>query len=236
MQETPCRPPNAIHDTHHVYRKNFMHAFFLSPLARALQGLAMVATLAFTHAAFAQTAAINPPTEHALPGDSLYQLGAALTDQDGRVFKMKAHRGKPVLVSMFYTTCKFVCPMLIDAMEATRQGLTVAERAQLDLLLISFDPDHDDVKKLKSIALSRELDTSQWTLARTDNSSARKIAATLGIQYRLLADGDYNHTTVLVLLDAEGRIVGRTKKLGAADADFIQLVKKTLHANAAAHS
>ena len=176
-----------------------------------------------------------PATEQVLPGDSLYQLGANLTDQNGHAFQLKDHLGKPVLVSMFYTSCKFVCPMLIDAMETTRQGLSVAERAQLDLLLISFDPAHDDVKKLKSVALSRELDSSQWTLARTDSGNARKIAATLGIQYRLLSDGDYNHTTVLVLLDGAGRIVGRTKKLGTADAEFIQLVKKTLRANPAAH-
>ncbi len=204
-------------------------------LARACIGLGLAAGLALSSGAMAQTA-VNTTPEHVIPGDSLYQLGATLTDQNGRAFKLREHLGKPVLVSMFYTSCQFVCPMLIDAMEATRQGLSVPERARLDLLLISFDPDHDDVKKLKSVAASRALDASQWTLARTDNSSARKIAASLGIQYRLLSDGDYNHTTVLVLLDGEGRIVGRTKKLGAADADFIQLVKKTLHTNAAAHS
>ena len=209
---------------------NTMQPLFRTTLARAFMGLGLAAGLALSNAAWAQAAAANPATEHVLPGDSLYQLGATLTDQNGHAFKLKEHLGKPVLVSMFYTSCKFVCPMLIDAMETTRQGLTVVERAQLDLLLVSFDPEHDDVKKLKSIATSRELDSSQWTLARTDASSARKIAATLGIQYRLLSDGDYNHTTVLVLLDGQGRIVGRTKKLGAADADFIQLVKKTLHA------
>jgi protein SCO1/2 len=205
-----------------------MQNLYRTALARACTSLALVAGLAFANTALAQTTTPGTATEQLLPGDSLYQLGASLTDQNGHAFKMKDHRGKPVLVSMFYTSCKFVCPMLIDAMETTRQGLSVAERAQLDLLLISFDPEHDDVKKLKTIAVSRALDASQWTLARTDSSSARKIAATLGIQYRLLSDGDYNHTTVLVLLDAEGRIVGRTKKLGTADAEFIQLVKKTL--------
>ncbi|NVO05198.1 MAG: SCO family protein [Rhodoferax sp.] len=208
-----------------------MQTLYRTALARACTGLALVAGLALGHTAFAQAAPPNPSataSEHALPGDSLYQLGATLTDQNGHAFQLKDHLGKPVLASMFYTSCKFVCPMLIDAMETTRQGLTPAERAQLDLLLVSFDPAHDDVKKLQSVAAARALDARQWTLARTDSSSARKIAATLGIQYRLLSDGDYNHTTVLVLLDAEGRIVGRTKKLGAADAEFIQLVKKTL--------
>lgn len=207
-----------------------MQLSFRTALTRACIGLGLFAGLAWSGAASAQITA-TPTQEHVLSSDSLYQLNATLTNQNGHDFKLREHLGKPVLVSMFYTSCKFVCPMLIDTMTLIRQGLTPQERAQLDLLLISFDPAHDDVNKLKSIATARELDSAQWTLARTTDGNARKIAATLGIQYRLLADGDYNHTTVLVLLDGEGRIVGRSKKMGTADADFIQLVKKTLHAN-----
>jgi protein SCO1/2 len=178
--------------------------------------------------ATAQSKAVDPVPAAALASDSVYQVNATLTDQNGRAFKLSDHLGKPVLASMFYTSCKFVCPMLIDTMTLTRQALTPEERAQIDMLLISFDPQRDDVKTLKSVALSREVDSNQWTLARTDVSSSRKIAATLGIQYRLLSDGDFNHTTVLVLLDRDGRIVGRTQKMGTADPAFVKLVKQTL--------
>ena len=94
----------------------------------------------------------------------------------------------------------------------------------------ALDPARDDVKTLKSVADKRELDAPHWTLARTDANSVRKIAATLGIQYRLLADGEFNHTTILVLLDGEGRIVGSTKKIGSTDPAFVKLVKRTLAA------
>ena len=50
----------------------------------------------------------------------------------------------------------------------------------------------------------------------------------LGIQYRAIANGDFNHTTALILLDAEGRIVGRSTKLGNADPAFVKLVRTTL--------
>lgn len=178
----------------------------------------------------AQPTPANPVPAPVFPGDSVYQVAATLTDQDGRAFRLGDHRGKPVLVSMFYTSCKFVCPMLIDTMALTQQSLGTGERARLDLLLISFDPARDDIQKLKSVAGARDLNPAQWTLARTDATSVRKIAAALGIQYRLLSDGEYNHTTVLVLLDAEGRMVGQTKKIGTVDTEFIKLVKKVLGA------
>jgi protein SCO1/2 len=166
----------------------------------------------------------------ALPGDSAYLNTATLTDQDGHSFKLAERRGQPVLVSMFYNSCQFVCPMLIDTMRMTEKSLSAGEHARLSMMLITFDPARDDVKTLKSIAGKRALDPQHWTLARTEPASVRKIAATLGIQYRKLADGEYNHTTVLVLLDGEGRIVGRTQKMGEIDPAFVKLVRQTLQA------
>jgi protein SCO1/2 len=164
----------------------------------------------------------------ALPGNSIYQNAAMMTDQNGQSFKLADRRGQPMLVSMFYNSCQFVCPMLIDTLAGTEKELTSDERAHLSMMLITFDPARDDVKTLKSIADKRNLDPAHWTLARTDAGSVRKIAATLGIQYRLLADGEYNHTTVLVLLDADGRVVGKTKKIGMVDPDFVKLIRQTL--------
>ncbi|HAT32778.1 MAG TPA: SCO family protein [Janthinobacterium sp.] len=164
----------------------------------------------------------------ALPGNSVYRLAATMTDQDGKAFKLDDKRGQPVLVSMFYNSCQFVCPMLIDTMRATEQTLTPDERAHLSMLLVTFDPARDDVKTLKAVSVQRELDPARWTLARTDAASVRKLAATLEIQYRLLSSGEYNHTTVLVLLDADGRVVGRSRKMGAVDPAFQKLLRATL--------
>lgn len=169
----------------------------------------------------------------ALPSTSLYQLPAALSNQDGKAFKLRELRGRPVLVSMFYNSCEFVCPMLIDTMRLTQQALDQDSREHLSMLLITFDPARDDIKTLKTVARQRELDPARWTLARTDAASVRKIAATLDIQYRRLESGEYNHTTVLVLLDADGRVLGRTRKMGAVDPEFVKLVHDTIAATPA---
>jgi protein SCO1 len=165
-----------------------------------------------------------------LPSDSIYQLAVPLTDQNGRTFKMDERRGQPVLVTMFYTSCQFVCPMLIDALRDTEAQLSAQERSRLSVLMVSFDPVHDTVAVLKSTADGRQLDGNHWTLARTDPASVRKLAAVLGIQYRALPNGDFNHTTVLLLVDASGRITGRTTKLGNADPAFVKQVRASVSA------
>jgi len=162
-----------------------------------------------------------------LPGDSIYQLPASLTDQDGQTFNLSSLRGRPVIVSMFYHSCQFVCPMLIDTLRMTQDSLPPEERGRVSFLIVTFDPARDDVAVLKSVAEAHKLDRQQWTVARTNPIMVRKLAAVLGIQFRLLANGDYNHSTTLILLDAQGRIVGRTAKLGAVDNEFRQLVQQT---------
>ena len=57
----------------------------------------------------------------------------------------------------------------------------------------------------------------------------RSVAGVLGIRYRELADGEFNHTSALVLLDAEGRIVARTDQVGTRpDPEFVAATRALL--------
>ncbi len=196
-----------------------MHHLFHSTTRHLRASLLVV--LAMCISPFAWTA--NAVT--ALPTDSVYQLKAQMTDQAGKSFAIAERRGQPVLVGMFYTSCQFVCPMLVEALRDTEAKLTPQERAKLGVLLVTIDPTRDTVAVLQRTAKERELDPTHWTMARTDAKTTRKLAAVLGVQYRALPNGDFNHSTDLILLDGEGRIAGRTAQLGSADPTFVQQVK-----------
>ena len=173
--------------------------------------------------------AIAPTTAKPLPSDSILQLGDTFTAQDGRTFTLAERRGKPQLVAMFYSSCKFMCPLLVDSARGVDHALSPSERARMNVLFVSIDPARDTPPVLAALAAKRKLDLSRWTLARTDDASVRKLAALLGVRYRKLADGDFNHTSALILLDADGRIIARTEKMGAVlDPEFMKVVKKAL--------
>jgi len=170
----------------------------------------------------------------ALPGDSVYLLDDAFSDQAGKPFKLADRRGRPQLVAMFYTSCRYICPLIVDSAKGVEHALSPAERARLGVLLVSLDPARDDTAALASVARKRKLDPARWTLARTDAGAVRRVAALLGVRYRALADGEFNHTSALVLLDAEGRVLARTERLGPVpDPAFLAAVKAALAAGAA---
>ena len=164
-----------------------------------------------------------------LPRDSVYQLNAQLTDDRSRVLAWGSSRGQPQVVSMLYSSCKFVCPMIIDSGKAIEQSLSPQERSQLKFTMITFDPKRDTPPVLARLRRDHDLDATRWTLARPDPRDTRAIAGLLGIRYRELADGEFNHTSALVLLDAHGRVVARTERIGGLpDPAFLAAVRRTL--------
>jgi protein SCO1 len=162
-----------------------------------------------------------------LPRDSVYQLPLVLTDQAGRAADWRTRRGAPQVVAMFYTSCQYICPLIVDSGKAVDKSLTPAQRARLKILLVSMDPGRDTPAALQRIVDKRGLDTARWTLASPPQGAVRAAAGVLGVRYRELADGEFNHTSALLLLDADGRIIARTEQVGSTpDPEFIAEVRK----------
>ena len=155
------------------------------------------------------------------PPDSIYHLEAALTDQAGRPQRLDMYRGSPVLVTLFYASCPATCPLIIDTLRATEKQIPEAQRADLRVLMISIDPGRDTPAELKKLAEQRRIDTSRWTLARTDEATVRTIAALLNVQYRELPSGEFNHASIITLLSPEGEIVASSPKLGTPDPELL---------------
>lgn len=185
-------------------------------MKRLLLLLTLIAACATAHAA------------QPLPGDSIYHLKIQLTDQNGHAQPLAARRGRPQLLAMFYASCQMVCPMIVDSMRATYKALPPAQQGRLDLLLVSFDPARDSVAALKRYAEKRQLATPPWTLARAEAPQVRQLSGVLGLQYRQLPDGEFNHSSELILLDADGRIVARTTHIGRLDPAFVAAIRQHL--------
>lgn len=196
----------------------------LSLMPSLLRGFAAVALLGF-----AATASAAQPAARPLPVDSIYQLSLPLTDSQGQTRDWRSLRGKPQLVSMFYTNCQFICPLIVETGKAVERQLTPEQQKRLGVTLISMDPARDTPAALKKIVDQRKLDTHRWTLASPKPNDVRAVAGILGIRYRQLADGEFNHSSVMILVDAEGRILSRSEKIGSKpDPAFVAAVKKAL--------
>jgi protein SCO1/2 len=139
--------------------------------------------------------------------------------------------GRARIVTFLYASCPMVCPLTVETLVKLDAALTPAERAHFDVLLLTMDPENDTPQVLSQLARERHIANKPWTLARASLQDTRKLAAALGIQYRALSDGNFQHSSVLVLLDPEGREVARSSVLGTPAPEFTAAVKAILRQN-----
>ena len=96
------------------------------------------------------------------------------------------------------------------------------------MLLVSFDPEHDTPEQLAGVVEKQKVDSSRWKLARADYGDVRKLAAVLGIRFRKLPDVEFNHTSVITLLNSDGVPIINSTKLAHADPDLVASLRSLL--------
>lgn len=164
----------------------------------------------------------------ALPDTSLFRLNVRFTNQDDRAFSLTSLRGRPVLISMFYGSCRTMCPILVEDARAIDQALTPEQRAELRVVLVTLDGERDTPERLRALAAERSLPLDRWTLLRGSDHDVRELAMVLGVRYRRLTDGGYAHTSMLTLLDREGRIAAQIEGLRQPNAPIVGRVRALL--------
>ncbi len=166
--------------------------------------------------------------ENSVPPNSVYQLQVSVEDQAGQISGLDRYRGQPVLITMFYASCPHVCPMLMSTIKQTEARLSTEELAELRVLSISIDPERDTPDKLLETLERHSADASRWSLVRPEPGDVRTIAGVFGIKYKQLPDGEFNHTTKIILLDREGVQVASTTQLGHHDPAFLEAIKASM--------
>jgi len=162
-----------------------------------------------------------------LASDSLYRMAATLTTQQNHSAGLDLYRGHPVVISMFYGSCAAACPMLITAIQTYESRLDNSEREQLRVLMISFDAARDTPAHLLEVATTHGANAARWTFSSAPEQQARKIAALLGVQYRHMPDGEFEHSLLITLLDRDGRVLATTTKL-YDDETFISALRAAI--------
>ena len=165
----------------------------------------------------------SAPADTSYPTQSLYQLDAALTNSSGTTHGLDVYAGHTVLITMFYSSCKHTCPLLIETVRAVERASTNSK--DLRVLMISVDPERDTPEALAKLAKERRIDTSRWSLVNATAADVRKIAAALGVQYKQSPDGEFNHSSVISVLNARGEILKQSATLGSADEILVSAVR-----------
>ncbi len=135
------------------------------------------------------------------------QLGAyRFVDTAGNPLTLEQFRGKPLVLSMIFTSCYQICPM------TTRHLASVVDKAREALgddsfavALIGFDTAVDTPDAMAYFARQQGVGDSDWSLLSTDRKSVDELARDLGFLYYPSSNG-FDHLIQATVVDADGKV------------------------------
>jgi protein SCO1/2 len=123
-------------------------------------------------------------------------ISFALKDQDGKVATLAQYRGRPVILTFMYSTCRDTCPLTAQQIKGALDQLGV----DVPTLAISVDPANDTQLNARRF-VNRQGLTQRMRFLLGDRAQLAPIWKAYGIAPQAKA---FDHTAYVVLVDAKG--------------------------------
>ena len=128
------------------------------------------------------------------------------TSADGRRLTLGELRGKPLVLSMVYTSCYQICPMTTRFLS----GVVDKARAALGedsfaVAVVGFDVEVDNPAAMQYFANKQGISDKGWQVLSASSSAIEALAGDIGFQYFASSNG-FDHLIQATVIDAEGRV------------------------------
>lgn len=160
---------------------------------------------------FAGAAAQEPGRESGALKASQSALGktlpdAVLTDPKGAQVRLSDFRGKPLLVTLVYTSCSDICPTLIESLyPAVREAQSALGPESFSVVTVGFDVRHDTPERMRLLARERGVDLPNWRFLAADQDNLDALARAVGFAF-YSRPGGYDHLAQVSLVDKDGKL------------------------------
>ena len=125
-------------------------------------------------------------------------------DGNARQISMQSLRGKPVLVSLIYTSCYHICPTttsnLADLVRMARDALG---KDSFYVLTVGFDTRNDTPDRMRAFARQRGIDINDWYFVSASAETIHELTKDVGFSYFTSPKG-FDHLIQLTMLDQDG--------------------------------
>jgi len=142
----------------------------------------------------------------------------ALTDHDGKRFRLSDQRGKVVLLFFGYTSCTEACPIILGRINSVFKQLG-GDGDKALAVFVSVDPQRDTTQVLREYVHYFSAHTVALTGTKDEiDAVVKQYGAKYEIEKSSSALGYHiNHTTDIYLLDRQGALRERFKHTDRAE-------------------
>lgn len=127
-----------------------------------------------------------------------------LTDSQGQTVNLSQYRGRPLLISMVFTSCHHVCPAITQhlgfAVSSAREALG---EDSFQVVTVGFDTPVDTPEAMRQFARRQDIDDPNWSFLSGSAETMQALIDNLGFVHYPSPRG-FDHINQVTVVDADG--------------------------------
>jgi protein SCO1/2 len=127
-------------------------------------------------------------------------------NRSGRKIRISDYRGKPLIISMIYTSCPMICATTTKNLSALKLSRDALGPDSFSVLTVGFDAENDTPEVMDDFATRMDVKLPNWEFVSADSKTINKLSKDLGFVFYPSPAGGFNHITQTTYIDAEGKV------------------------------
>lgn len=127
-------------------------------------------------------------------------------DRGGRTVRLSDYRGKPLVISMIFTHCPFVCATTTRSLSTLKASQEAFGEDSFGVLTVGFDTENDTPEAMDDFAKRMGIDLHNWEFVSADPETIKKLSKDLGFTFFPTDEGGFDHITQTTFVDAQGKV------------------------------
>lgn len=128
----------------------------------------------------------------------IYQAPMTWLDDQGRTVSLKQWQGKPVIITMAYSSCRKFCPMTVARLNEIQRGFDQRQIAA-EFVVISYDPANDNWQSWANYRKTHHIERENWHFLTGTPENTKAVSELLGMPYWLYDDHVMHNFKILRL-------------------------------------
>jgi protein SCO1/2 len=127
-----------------------------------------------------------------------------LLDRLNQPVNLRELRGKPLVISMIFTSCHHICPMTTRHLDtATRAAREVLGQDSFEIITVGFDTTRDTPDAMRAFAREQGVFAVGWRFLSGSSDTVNALAEDLGFIYFPSPRG-FDHLNQVTVVDRDG--------------------------------
>ncbi len=129
-----------------------------------------------------------------------------LIDENSQALNLSDLRGKPLVLSMVYTSCFHICPMTIQHLsKVVEKAKDALGHDSFQVALLGFDSQNDSPMAMKHFAKKQGVGDKGWKILSADQDTINALSKELGFLFFTSPNG-FDHVVQASVIDANGEV------------------------------